>query len=204
MSATRRRKKRRKHDAYYTQSWCVERLLEDPDLPFDLSGFFLEPTAGDGDIIRPFGDRPIVWTACDIRAECALPLTEVARHVHIGDFRKSSDEMKKILRSHDRRRKIFDVSISNPPFGIAEDVLATSMRLARFTCLLLRVNYLASKGRCSFLRMFPPDVFVLPNRPSFTGDGRTDATEYAWFVWPQHSRRFGRSKVLAKTRGLRH
>lgn len=202
MSATGRKTKRRKHDTYYTPPWCVERLLEDPDLPFDLSGLFLEPTAGNGDIILPFGKRPIVWTACDIRPKCVQPLAEIARHVHIDDFRKSSVEMKKILRSHDRKQ--FDVAISNPPFGIAEDILATCMKLARFTCLLLRINYLASKGRCSFLRMFPPDVFVLPNRPSFTADGKTDATEYAWFVWPQHSRKFGRSKVLAKTHGLRH
>lgn len=202
MSATRRKKKRRKHDAYYTPSWCVERLLEDPNLPFDLSGLFLEPTAGGGDIILPFEKRPIVWTACDLRPECRPSLEQLAPYVHIGDFRESSRAMKEILRSNNRDR--FDVAISNPPFGIAEDILATCMKLARFTCLLLRINYLASKGRCTFLRMFPPDVFVLPNRPSFTNDGKTDATEYAWFVWPQHSRKFGRSKVLAKTHGLRH
>lgn len=202
MSATNRGKQRREHDAYYTPPWCVERLLEDPDLPFDLSGLWLEPTAGNGDIILPFGDRQIFWTACDIRPECRLPLHRLGAHVHIGDFRKSSHTMKANLRSHNQA--LFDVAISNPPFGIAEDIMTTCMKFARFTCLFLRINYLASKGRCSFLRTFPPDVFVLPNRPSFTGDGKTDATEYAWFIWPQHPRKFGRSKVLAKTHGLRH
>jgi hypothetical protein len=24
---------------------------------------------------------------------------------------------------------------------------------------------------------------VLPRRPSFTADGKTDATDYAWFAW---------------------
>ncbi len=27
------------------------------------------------------------------------------------------------------------------------------------------------------------EVCVIPRRPSFTGDGKTDATEYAWFLW---------------------
>lgn len=200
MSATNRGTERRKHDAYYTPSWCVDRLLEDPDLPFDLSGLFLEPTAGEGDIIRAFGDRQIDWAACDIRPECGGPLQLLARHVHIDDFRKSERKMRAIVRLHDLDR--FDVAISNPPFDIAEEIMASSMKVAAFTCLLLRVNYLASKARCSFLRMFPPDIFVLPNRPDFTGGGG-DATEYAWFVWPQHSRKFGRCKVLAKTHGIK-
>ena len=29
----------------------------------------------------------------------------------------------------------------------------------------------------------PPDLYVLPNRPSFTKNGNTDSIEYAWFVW---------------------
>ena len=200
MSATNRGTKRRKHDAYYTPSWCVDRLLEDPDLPFNLSGLFLEPTAGNGDIIRAFGNRPIEWIGCDIRSECRAPLERHCIEVHVGDFRRSGAALSKILRRHKRKR--IDVAISNPPFDIAEDIMASCMKAARFTCLLLRVNYLASKARCSFLRMFPPDIFVLPNRPDFTGGGG-DATEYAWFVWPQQPRPFGKCKVLAKTHGIK-
>ena len=42
------------------------------------------------------------------------------------------------------------------------------------------------------MRAQEPDVYVLPNRPSFTGHG-TDSCEYAWFV-------FGASRP--KPRGL--
>ena len=43
-----------------------------------------------------------------------------------------------------------------------------------------------------------PDVYQLPKRPSFTGDGSPDAAEYSWFVWPdgQHDRRVGRVAML--------
>lgn len=49
-------------------------------------------------------------------------------------------------------------------------------------CWPLRLNFLGSKKRCKWLQADMPDVYVLPNRPDFTGDGG-DATEYAWFVW---------------------
>ena len=35
------------------------------------------------------------------------------------------------------------------------------------------------------MRAHPPRVHVSPKRPSFTPDGKTDATEYAWFTWKQ-------------------
>lgn len=35
---------------------------------------------------------------------------------------------------------------------------------------------------------FPVDhLVVLSKRPSFTGDGKTDGTGYAWFIWDKDS-----------------
>jgi hypothetical protein len=54
---------------------------------------------------------------------------------------------------------------------------------------LLRVNWLldgeASCGRQTWMRTGPgtPNVFALNKRPSFTGDGRADATTYCWAQW---------------------
>jgi len=202
VSAKGRGKKRRDHDAYYTPDWCTDRLIEDPDLPFDLSGVWLEPAAGGGDIIDAISintggglNDPLIWVAGDIRPKCLPALSHLTHDVYAEDFLLF--DFGDLLSKHNRDR--FDVLITNPPYSLAEDFMTKGMKIARFTCLFLRVDYLASKSRCSFLRAFPPDVFVLPNRPSFTGDGNTDMTEYAWFVWPQHSRPYGRLKVLAKT-----
>lgn len=40
--------------------------------------------------------------------------------------------------------------------------------------------------------------YFLGERPSFSGNGKTDMAEYAWFVWPagEHDRSIGRAVVL--------
>lgn len=65
---------------------------------------------------------------------------------------------------------------------------------------LERLNFLEGEARNAWLREQAPDVYVLPNRPSFTGDG-TDSIAYAWFVWPagQHDRTSGRLEILPST-----
>lgn len=42
-----------------------------------------------------------------------------------------------------------------------------------------------------------PDVYVLPQRPSFTGKG-TDSTSYAWFVWTSAEKTEGKLQILNK------
>jgi hypothetical protein len=63
---------------------------------------------------------------------------------------------------------------------LTPDVINACALVARETILLLRLNYLEGVERAEFWRRCAPDVYVLPNRPSFHGGG-TDATAYAWF-----------------------
>jgi len=50
--------------------------------------------------------------------------------------------------------------------------------------MLLRLNFLASRKRHGWWNLHRPSaLFVLSQRPSFTEDGQTDATDYAWFYW---------------------
>ena len=49
--------------------------------------------------------------------------------------------------------------------------------------MLLRLNFLGSRKRAKWWRERRPEVYVSPARPSFSPDGRTDSTEYAWFIW---------------------
>jgi hypothetical protein len=73
------------------------------------------------------------------------------------------------------------------------------LELSSNVAMLLRLNFLASKKRNPFMREHCPNVYVLSDRPSFTGKG-TDSIEYAWFVWESNARKSsGRIQVLPPT-----
>jgi len=81
-----------------------------------------------------------------------------------------------------------DVVVSNPPYSDAEDFVRRAIRITQnrgggVSAFLLRLPWLASQSRASFHREHPAHVLVLPRRPSFTKNGKTDATDYAWFLW---------------------
>jgi hypothetical protein len=175
VSATGRGTKRKRHDAYGTPPWCVWRLLEAVDLP---AGRWIEPCAGDGAIIRAVDSKrsDVRWSAVEIRENMVPRLEATGAIVQCRDFLGIDfvDEA--------------DVIISNPPYAMAEQVIRKSVELAPIVAMLLRINFLASIERRDWLAEFMPDVFVLPNRPSFTG-GPTDATEYAWMLWERDAKR---------------
>jgi hypothetical protein len=76
-----------------------------------------------------------------------------------------------------------DLIITNPPFSVAIEFLEKSLKESKTVVYLLRLNFLGSQKRKKFWDINKPThLFVLSKRPSFTG-GKTDSTEYAWFVW---------------------
>jgi hypothetical protein len=91
--------------------------------------------------------------------------------------------------------------ITNPPYSQAEEFIRHSQ--ATWPCadlvFLLRLGFLASAARLKLWEAIgTPDVWVLPNRPSFTGHG-TDSADYAWYHWPSEARNEGDLRVLADT-----
>lgn len=81
-----------------------------------------------------------------------------------------------------------DCVITNPPFSLAKEFIEKSLKEARVVIMLLRINFLESKKRRALWEEFPVDhLVVLSKRPSFTGDGKTDGTGYAWFIWDKDS-----------------
>lgn len=192
MSSTNRGAERNRADNYPTPTWCVRRLLEAADLP---GGHWLEPTAGDGAIIEGVCTfrSDVQWTAVELRKECRGPLKKLvgaAPRVHIRDF----------LEVKPTDLPPPDVVITNPPYLHARPIIEHALRFEAPVVMLLRLNFLASQGRAEFLRRNHPDVYVLPNRPSFTSGGKTDSIEYAWFVWKSGRRRAkGAIQVLAMT-----
>jgi hypothetical protein len=163
---------------------------------------WLEPGAGDGAIVCAVqswqamqaarGFRTVRWVVTDIREECRVSLSELpglAAPPVIADFL-----------SDDGTRRIFDVAIGNPPYRLAMEFIQVALRRARYVAFLLRLGFLESKSRHDFMRRCPPDVYVLPDRPSFSGKG-TDATAYAWMVWnvDDLERPFGKLRLLNVT-----
>lgn len=169
MSSTGRGKERNESDYYPTPAWCVHRFLEKSQLP---GGKWLEPCAGHGDIIAAVNDQrdDVIWTANELRTDTRDKLEPMADQVHIGDY------------MHWTPPERYKVAISNPPFSLAMEVILKSFELADWVVMLLRLNYVGTKDRNEFFQTLMPDVYVLPERPSFDGKG-TDSIEYAWMVW---------------------
>jgi hypothetical protein len=68
---------------------------------------------------------------------------------------------------------------------------------------VLRLAFLESQKRQSFFRRVGvPDVFVLPERPSWRDDGGTDSCAYAWMRWRRGAAQEGRVRILYDKRQL--
>lgn len=177
-------------DFFQTPSWCVDRLLEAWHPP---GGFWLEPGAGEGAIMRAVDARrdDVTWAAIESRAQCLPTLSAITKYVEIADFLT--------CRLPDQVGTIAAV-LGNPPFNQAFDFVRRAREIApeAQVCMLLRIAFLATETRADFMREYPPDVYVLPNRPSFTPDGKTDSADYAWFNW-RPGAVIGGLRVLAST-----
>jgi hypothetical protein len=195
VSATGRGAIRKANDNYATPGWCVDRLLERVALP---GGHWLEPCAGYGAIINRIEAvrKDVSWSAVEIRPDHERRLREYeCRALHIGDFLTLSKG------GHWSLCPPFDVVITNPPYFFARQFVQACRPIAKIVVMLLRLNVLGGDKRQPWLAQDMPDVYVLPNRPSFRAGGplKTDATEYAWFVWEPARRTHGRVQVLELT-----
>lgn len=184
MSAAGRGGAREPANAYLTPHWAVWRLLDELPLP---AGRWLEPMAGEGDLIRAVNHwraqralEAVQWTACELRRPCARLLLAETPRLHLGDVFQLVERV---------RPERFDVIITNPSFPHAYELVKLCRERAPhvWLALLLRQGFLASASRASFLRRDTPDTYHLPDRPPFrrrkTEKG-TDNADYMWAVWP--------------------
>lgn len=195
MSSTNRSAVRNDNDFYPTPAWCVDRLVEAVDLP---GGRWLEPAAGRGAIVAAVNARraDVRWSVVE-----AFPQPEdraVYGRLGVGVADIAHTDF--LATEPDPAAEPFQVIITNPPFNQAMEFVTQAMTYRpRAIAMLLRLNFLGTEGRAAFMRTHAPDVYVLPNRPSFSGKG-TDSIEYAWFVWPgRRPRKAGRIRVLEPT-----
>lgn len=192
MSATNRGRERNVDDAYMTPGWAVKALLQECRLP---GGTWLEPCAGDGAIVRATQAvrDDVVFIANDTRSECYDSLRVLCDPADVT----CRDYLVEDLLFGRRPRVI----ITNPPYSLAMEFIKHSLGYGAVVAMLLRLPFLASQKRAPFFRDNCPDVYVLPKRPSFLPDGKTDATDYAWFVWGTVPQRSGRVQVLEVRHG---
>src|SRR5262249_37774012 len=146
---------------------------------------WIEPCAGGGSIIRavnsfyeqaaPEGQGPWLpqWSAVELQHRYRKALADMKIDAYLSDFR---------VWAANRPPLSYDVAISNPPYEIAEEILAGCQRIARVTIFLLRMPFVASEKRSANMRAWTPDLFALPNRPEFVA-GESDNADYAWMRW---------------------
>lgn len=216
MSSTKRGGQRSPADNYPTPNWCVHRFLEEwPPGERMPVGRWLDPGAGEGNIIYsaqewlreqialgvesrlhnlhlPPRAEDIIWDAVELRKECKPFLEKLTSgSIAIADYFENGPPTP----------EYYSVILTNPPFSLAPQFIERSLDAnCRFVVMLLRVNYLGSEARNDFMRRHAPDLYVLPNRPSFKLTGETDSIEYGWFVWDKENLNHGFGSVrLLKT-----
>ena len=83
---------------------------------------------------------------------------------------------------------ISSMVIGNPPFSLAQEFIdkgLESLPEKGIMMYLLRVAYLNSQSRYKNLWMVNPpvEVVISARRPSFSGDRKTDDTDFALYIW---------------------
>lgn len=158
-------------DFYETPGWCVAGLFEKMRIPCDLE-YVVDPSAGTGAILNVAKSRGWDTMGYDID----LHRAEIAAKQH--------DVKHQDFLTLDQRFDKRALCIMNPPFSHCFEFVKKACDCYRVTAALLRLGFLGSNKRHEWLRCnSPSQLIVLSSRPSFTADGKTDHSEYAWMVW---------------------
>jgi len=159
-------------DIYYTPRKTVEALFDDSPPP--RSARVLDPCAGNGAILEVARERGYHTEAVELRAVEEAVLQRRADRVTIGDWIK--------LAWSYRPRP--DAIVTNPPFSIAREIVEVSLGTGCPWCaFLLRCNTLGSSTWRKFWAAHGPSRLRMVKRPSFSADGKTDASDYLWALW---------------------
>lgn len=185
MSSTNRGAVRKANDFYATPERTVIQLLRRVGDRLSTYGTeWLEPCIGDGAIPRAVArywaehqsNVPPHFTGVDID-----PQVEASPYIFKSNY---------LLWLPVQRHPVI---ISNPAFFLAQEIIEHSMNLyddgyQPLIIMLLRLGFLGSKKRSSWWQGREPDaIYVLSDRPDFTGDGG-DSSDYGWYFWNWHEK----------------
>lgn len=179
MSSTNRGYDRHATDFYVTPPQCVKDFLnawkaDMPEYDFNRASW-LDPCAG--------GDETHEMTYPAVILEHFNPV-----ELHTYDIREDSRATtKQDYLLNPTGYGIHDIIITNPPFYLAKEIIEKALKDVNgggYVVMLLRLNFLGSKGRKAFFEQYPPErIYVHHKRMSFTDDGKTDSIEYMHAVW---------------------
>lgn len=170
-------------EQYYTPAPLTQVLMD--HMP-TISGTVLEPTAGNGSIVRALQESPkvkhIITNDIDPQFGCHFNLD-------------ATDP-----RSWHQFGRGIKWTITNPPFSKAHRILELATAFSFNVALLLRVTFLEpTRERGDLLVSLQhalTDILVVGSpRPSFTPDGKTDFATYFWGVWRKPAHRLNCTRV---------
>ena len=178
-------------DRYFTPRAAAQELLRElaPRLTETTYGYVVDPAAGRGALLDAAAlELPdYKWServGYEIDADAAAYMRKHPHNVKEIDFLTAPSD-----------GAMVDLYISNPPYSLGQEFVQKMLDDRgpySIVACLLRLGFLASQKRTEFWRANPPSALrILSARPSFTGDGKTDNSDYAWYIWIPPERRFG-------------
>ena len=177
-------------DFYATPHGCTEAMLRSA-APMRDATDIVEPACGDGailDVLTPWA-TPVQGKWSGYREGPSVAgiesdkgrAAEARRRGHavlVGDFLTWT-----IPATLGARVWI----VGNPPYSLAREFVEHSLGILPTGCrvtFLLRLAFLAAQSRAHlYSGVGFHHLGVLGKRPSFTPDGKTDSSDYAWFTW---------------------
>lgn len=174
---TKELRPRQKNDFYPTPYELVRAGLEKIEYEIPYPRNVLDPGAGNGVWGR---EVRRLWSAAPIMG---IEIDPTFAKPSVYEWWNVVDYLDK-----DVSGVTFDLIVGNPPYRQAERFIRKSFELLEpkgHIFFLLRLAMLESQRRAKGLwqEHRPKKVYVLGRRPSFTGNGKTDATAYALYLW---------------------
>jgi hypothetical protein len=161
---------------------CERLRLRLADVP--APRYVVEPSAGTGAFVRAIRKT---WPAARVRAVEVDPALALPLSIADADIVYTADWPQHAADAVDGGAPPPDLILGNPPYRQAQEHIEAGLRWLApggRLAFLLRLNFLGSAARVDFWRRGELEsVSTIAPRPSFTGDGKTDGTEYALFVW---------------------
>lgn len=191
MTSKNKKKKSIEGDRYYTPDWlvkqCVDLVL--PVVCIQPPKTILEPSAGTGRFVRALRARyeKATIAACDLMPPNENPWPEADESL-FGDYL-----------GLELAPNSFDLTIGNPPFTPALEMIQHALTHSRRLVFLLRQGFLSTAKRAEFFRKHRPTyVFIVANRPAFDvppevlldpeyewTEGQGDSADYCFACWDQ-------------------